>query len=145
MENLNTEQIIKALECCKTPSANDCEACKYDGKCLENGEYLGCVNLLIADALSLIKELTEEVALKVITLVEFDKQIERLTEENARLIKALEKMATDHDRAIRLTEVHTIRKMREKVNKKILEINYNLQGLLPFIDQIANEISEETK
>ena len=57
---MEREQIIKALERCKTPSANDCNGCEYDGKCLKNGEYIGCVNLLVADALSLIKELTEE-------------------------------------------------------------------------------------
>ena len=59
-KELNREQIIKALERCKTPSANDCDGCEYDGKCLKNGEYIGCVNLLVADALSLINKLTEE-------------------------------------------------------------------------------------
>lgn len=57
---LNANKIIKALECCQTPSASDCETCSYEGKCLENGEYMGCVNLLVADALTLIKQLTEE-------------------------------------------------------------------------------------
>lgn len=57
---LNREQIIKALECCHTPLASDCNDCGYRGQSVENGEYIGCSNRLMADALSLIKELTEE-------------------------------------------------------------------------------------
>ena len=57
---LNREQIIKALECCKSPLSSDCENCSYTGKRLEDGVYEGCVNCLVGDALSLIKELTEE-------------------------------------------------------------------------------------
>ena len=57
---MEREQIIKALECCKTPLASDCEKCSYTGKRLEDGVYEGCVNCLVGDALSLIKELTEE-------------------------------------------------------------------------------------
>ena len=56
---LNREQIIKAMECCHTPLASDCNNCGYRGQSVENGEYIGCVNCLIKDALSLIKELTE--------------------------------------------------------------------------------------
>ena len=59
---LNREQIIKALECCKTPLAEDCENCSYTGKRLEDGVYEGCVNCLVGDALSLINELTEQKA-----------------------------------------------------------------------------------
>lgn len=57
---LDREEIIKALELCKTPAASDCNACGYKGKGIKNGIYVGCTNRLIADALSLIKELTEE-------------------------------------------------------------------------------------
>jgi hypothetical protein len=96
MKNLNAEQIKKALECCKTPLASDCENCSYTGKRLEDGVYEGCVNCLVGDALALITsqeqkiaELTEEFAVKVVTLIELDKQIKRLTEENERLVTAL--------------------------------------------------------
>jgi hypothetical protein len=67
MENLNAEQVKKALECCHTPLASDCNDCGYRGQSVENGEYIGCSNRLMADALALItsqeqriKELTEE-------------------------------------------------------------------------------------
>ena len=56
MENeLNREQIIKALECCISEVKQDdcpCDACPYKDN--------GCNRNLLPDALSLIKELTEE-------------------------------------------------------------------------------------
>ncbi len=65
MENLNAEQVKKALECCVTTSEGDCKKCGYRGKSHDN--FITCTNCLIADALALInsqeqriKELTEE-------------------------------------------------------------------------------------
>jgi di/tripeptidase len=60
MKNLNAEQIKKALKCCHTPLASDCNDCGYRGQSVENGEYIGCSNRLMADALALLNELTEE-------------------------------------------------------------------------------------
>lgn len=57
MEELNRDDIKKALECCKTPLASDCANCSYTGKRLEDGVYEGCVNRLVGDALALIKSL----------------------------------------------------------------------------------------
>lgn len=37
----------------------------------------------------------------------------------------------------------TVREMAERVKNKLREINMDLQGLYPFIDQIANEMLEE--
>lgn len=56
---LNREQIIKALECCK--SFRDfymCDICPYYR--LELADDENCTNRLSQDALALIKELTEE-------------------------------------------------------------------------------------
>ena len=50
MENLNAEQIIKALGYCVI---GDCEPCTYR-------KILNCQDHMCGDALSLIKELTEE-------------------------------------------------------------------------------------
>lgn len=55
---LKRDEIIKALECCRTNSEMDCSDCHYRNK--GNDLYAGCVNTLLVDALSLIKELTEE-------------------------------------------------------------------------------------
>ena len=51
MENLNAEQVKKALECCTNGSCGT--ECPYY-------EYEPCQTVLDEDALSLIKELTEE-------------------------------------------------------------------------------------
>lgn len=56
---LNIEQIIKALECCK--SFRDfymCDICPYCR--LELADDENCTNRLSQDALALIKELTKE-------------------------------------------------------------------------------------
>ena len=47
---LNREQIIKALECCLE---GECDGCTYN-------EQTSCKEYLLNDAISLIKELTEE-------------------------------------------------------------------------------------
>ena len=102
---MEREQIIKALECCKTPLASDCENCVYTGKRLEDGVYEGCVNCLVGDALSLIKELIEEkydieCSYKLLkkdndrlheTCTEFERKCASLTEENERLRDELAK------------------------------------------------------
>jgi hypothetical protein len=93
---LDREEIIKALELCKTPAASDCNACGYKGKGIKNGIYVGCTNRLIADALSIIKELTEEnESLKqamehehasfMEIFGQYGEKCDRLTEENANL------------------------------------------------------------
>ena len=53
MENLNAEQIIKALECCLVE--NDCTGCP-----LHHQYKIDCLKYAGEKALSLIKELTEE-------------------------------------------------------------------------------------
>lgn len=55
---LNREQIIKSLKCCHSYDAADCSHCAYKDK--SNAIGVSCVNVLIADALALIKELTDE-------------------------------------------------------------------------------------
>ena len=50
---LNREQIIKALECCSSPSIRDCQECPYN-------KINDCFRLVYKNSLSLIKELTEE-------------------------------------------------------------------------------------
>lgn len=58
---MEREQIIKALECCKSANTDDCNQCVYKGKANgANDLYITCINLLVADTLTLIKELTED-------------------------------------------------------------------------------------
>ncbi len=69
MENLNAEQIIKALECCtrgrKSKDDRPCLDCPYNecnlvGGTSERQTTGTCQGWLMKDALSLIKELTED-------------------------------------------------------------------------------------
>lgn len=114
---LNVEQIKKALECCLVES--NCTDCplrhQYETDCLK---YAG------KKALSLIKELTEENG--------------KLKDERDRYKRYY--FNHDYDRMEAMIKAETVSEMQEKVNAKILEINYILQGLLPFIDQIAKEV-----
>lgn len=48
------ENIIKALECCQTVTPIDCRNCGYKDQ--TTPEFKSCFNLLMADALELIKE-----------------------------------------------------------------------------------------
>lgn len=68
MKNLNAEEIIKALEKLGTDEPNPCPYCP------------SCPALNYA--LRVVEELTEDKAIQVITAIELDKQVERLTEEN---------------------------------------------------------------
>ena len=71
---LNREQIIKALECCPN---DECDKCGYSfGDCQYN---------LIRDALSLIKELTQEVADWEAIAEQYQKQFEDCYEEKEQL------------------------------------------------------------
>lgn len=57
MENLNAEQVKKALGCCHSCNEADCKDCGYRHKA--DGEedlYISCVNVLISDALALINK-----------------------------------------------------------------------------------------
>ena len=58
-KKLDKEKIIKGLECCKTSTPIDCRKCPYKNQ--TTPEYVGCCNLLVADALALINEFTETV------------------------------------------------------------------------------------
>ena len=55
------DEIVKALECCRTIDGNDCSTCPYNGKRYEIG-FSGCPNHLVNDALDLINRQKAEVA-----------------------------------------------------------------------------------
>lgn len=83
MKEPNRDQIMKGLECCYSNSV--CDGCPYI-------ESVVCIRELERDALSLIKELTEKnkaiserYAIQVVTAIELDKQVQKLTDENERL------------------------------------------------------------
>ena len=75
-------EIIKALECCRTIDGNDCSACPYHGKRYEIGSG-GCSNHLVNDALALINRQKASIQ-EVITLNS------KLEAENAKLQRLLD-------------------------------------------------------
>ncbi len=137
---MEREQIIKALECCKTPLASDCENCSYTGKRLEDGVYEGCVNCLVGDALSLIKELTEE--------------NERLRGERAKFFEykhgtlvrnalVLTKNKKEFDDFCKAIKADTVRKMQERILEHASN-GYPRKVRVDVIDQIVKEMTEGT-
>jgi histone deacetylase complex regulatory component SIN3 len=72
------------------------------------------------------------------TIIKLYKRIDRLKKQNETLTIQRNAWAL----AAKAVKEDTVREMQEKVEKKILEINPNLCGLLPFIDQIAKEMLE---
>ena len=116
---LNREQIIKALECC--PEQEYCGDCPYDNECMG-------MEFLILDALSLIKELTEE--------------NERLRAEVSVKKKLLYKCVDLEDRV----KADTVRKMQERLKAKANENEtFPYGGYIHFddIDPIAKEMLTE--
>jgi hypothetical protein len=131
---LNAEQIKKALECCKTPLASDCENCSYTGKRLEDGVYEGCVNCLVGDALALINSQEQKIFELENRLKECEngykgtnfldrcklhdaeekvkkltEEIERLREENNRLVVSeVSEVTIGLERIIRVRDEHPV-------------------------------------
>ena len=95
---MERDDIIKALGCCtrgrKSKDDRPCFDCPYNecnivGGTSERQTTGTCQGWLMKDALSLIKELNRDIetiskllVTKTVTVIEFDKTIERLTEEN---------------------------------------------------------------
>ena len=103
MSELNREQIIKALECCVTQGVA-CRTCPliYDKRGAR------CYAYLKQDALSLIKELTEE--------------NERLRADNDRLIKEAVFSPMERAKNTNIVRANTVRKMSALLNAQIDEI-----------------------
>lgn len=133
-------EIIKALECCKTTTPEDCIECPYRNK--GNSLYTGCVNTLVKDTLSLINELAEENE----RLRAEKEAIEIFNKDYKSINKRLKEQLDDKcDRCIERERADTVRKMQERLEKECL-IDRGYEVLLEgTIDQIAKEMLEGTK
>ena len=153
---LNREQIIKALECCST--TGDCP------KCLYNDDTSLCINRILKDALSLIKELTEEnESLKqsldhehasfMEIFGQYGEKCDKLAEENERLHASCKELT---QKCVSLNDAYefvngivlesradTVRKMQERIKaEKFHHKNFGDLVYLADIDQIAKEMLE---
>lgn len=118
---MEKEQIVKALECCTRKPRANCKECPYalaEDRCM--------VSKLQRDSLSLIRDQ--------------EKRIEELTLENVGF-EAGAKAAAKFIRA------DTVRKMQEMLLAKKVTYGNITFRVVPVddIDQIANQLLEETK
>ena len=117
---LNREQIIKALECCKEGQCHN--GCPLLDFCNVQDVIAGS-SKLCGDALSLIKELTEE--------------NERLTLEKTGFEAGVKA-------GIKVIRADTVRKMQELIAEHATN-GYPRKVRLDVVDQIAKEMLEDTK
>ena len=125
MENLNAEQIKKALECCHSGGTLDaCYECPY------LHEPILCDNIRI-NAATLIKELTEE--------------NERLSKKAETTSRLCQECHNEYENKIKDAKADTVRKMQEKL-KRYYDRNDSYLGYsIAFnIDRVAKEMLEET-
>lgn len=157
MENLNAEQVKKALECCLSTSASDCIACTYRGK--KDGLFITCTNRLMADALALInsqeqriKELGEENERLSKEVADLKDELKCEKETNAHL--SSQYMSENHLRhqveemlanGMSVVKADTVRKMQERV-LQLFPCDKKFTTISRFtIDQIAKEMLEGEK
>ena len=170
---LNQEQIIKALECCQNnEKENTCQYCKFcpasDADFDE--DICDCYDGMMDDALSLIKELTEEIKkweqaydCADSARREFSSKCDELAEENERLIEELAKSCKALDESMNFycsftqskvsncpmddevvkAKADTVRKMQSEIEARCIKGGIYPAFVKRTIDQIAKEMLGE--
>ena len=151
---MEREQVIKALECCNRGTTEDCAKCpRFDDRTLSTED---CMECLMRDALSLIKELTEEnerqrseISVKRKLLDEAEVRMDCLEEVN-KVLQAdicnatmnLEHLTKENERL----RADTVRKMQERLDKHFCHdpafLGVEQRLIMDVIDQIAKEMVE---
>lgn len=137
---LNRDQIIKALECLTGEEVMYCRECGYNSV----GAF-SCRKKLAKDALTLIKELTEENKVRKGLNTMLNNELRKLGEENERL-RATRYFAHPDGRieiipTAETVKADTVRKMRERIKaEKFHHKNFGDLVYLADIDQIAKEM-----
>jgi hypothetical protein len=129
MENLNADQIVKALECCSVKRI--CTDCPYFEKYCK----VGALHRLEADALSLIKELTEENATLHASCTELERKCASLNDENERLSQSLANTKS----ILANCKADTVRKMHAEIKERCIKGGIYPAFVARTIDQIAKE------
>lgn len=146
MENLNAEQVKKALECC---ALGDCTPCPY------HQLYVGCRDRMAEDALALINsqeqrigELAEENEKLTINMNAFGLAAKRLGQENERLRAENERYAELEEgcyvTGYKNIKADTVREMQERLDKRFCHdpafLGVEQRLIMDVIDQIAKEM-----
>ena len=128
MQNLNAEQIKKALECCT--GDDDCNRCPY-----WEGADVNCFDNVKSDALALI---TSQ-----------EQRIKELTEENERLMRDKTALECVVSTARNQAKADTVRKMQGRLKAKLNDCCRYISGNREYfivgeelVDQIAKEMLE---
>lgn len=144
---LNREQIIKALHCCKWDDVSMCKQCPYYKPSDSNST---CISEMSIDALALIYELIAENKLinvelgnansEILRLIEREKE---LTEENERLRDTICSQYGNCGHALKKAKADTVKKMQERIKaEKFHHKNFGDLVYMADIDRIAKEMLE---
>lgn len=132
---MNTEQIIKALECC---SIENCNGCPYRGKCHQG-------NPMHIDALALIKEQQAEIEklnLRLQTPLSpnqlntdiYNKNLEAQIKEQEERIKELEAQDTE-----RVKHIQTLNDCRIAAEEQAKKANAEIEELRAYNETLQRE------
>lgn len=148
---LNSEQILKALECCTgLDGTNYCDNCPYFSE-----KSHDCTQML-SDALALIKELTDEYETLHGTYTELTRKVEELTVENNKLRAevSIKRMFLDVAvGGIKRERIYTVREIIATIKEKaencglyVVDRNEPIDTIYQIsktqLDQIAQEMLE---
>ena len=148
MENLNAQQVKKALECCGA-SVKSCSSCPLAK------DYSPCSKTMADNALALIKSqeqkieaYRQELAEVRVALAEANYDKKKLTEENDKLHASCTELAQECKKwqgrlkiECEYTKADTVRKMQESI-KEYFPYDAD-SGLYVVLDQIAKEMEGE--
>ncbi len=146
---LNRDQIVKALECCASDEYI-CNQCPIDEKIKDDCE---CGKVVARNALTIIKELTEENAKLARSCTELTRKLEIANLDIECKERICESYAlqygTTADKEVWLKKerADTVRKMQERLKAETITIQDHTGKLgsvvlVDTIDQIANELLE---
>ena len=156
---VDKSMIIKALECLSKPnsSPDDRQKCYFMWK---EPTCFNCYHEVARNALALIKELTEANATQIVTAIELDKQVERLTEENERLKVVLKMNDAPFpegldivnkfcDSRIQEARADTVREMQDRLAMHFgtyrPDETIKVHDMFKLIEKISNEILNNTE
>lgn len=136
---LNRKQITTSLECCHSTNITDCRNCAYR----DTETEFGCTNLLVKDALSLIRELIEE-------NTKLSKSLEKELVDSARVYDNYCRMIVALRKKVDTARTDTVREMQARLKGDLFykcgDINYSeVCDTRKLIDQIAKEMLEDNE
>lgn len=126
---LNREEIIKALEVCVTDSIS-CTSCPLE-------DYSPCSNIIVDNALALIKELIGENERLHASCTE----LTRRTQDNVRSDN--EELRKSNECDVRKLIADTVRKMQERINAHFDSDSVYFRNSHGYVRSVVDQIAKE--